>query len=450
MKRLVILLALLCLPLYAATTYVTVTLTVANSDGTLPSVTPEAYATVTWMPVASPAVIGLSQKATYDPATGTLSWTLPASSQVKFRVPLVPGVGGTYTLPASGTYDLNTAAPVTPAASPGWASSISPFLTIPAKGSIAVSNGTAWAMLAPGTNDYRLTADSTQPSGVKWAAVALSSTVPGGSSGQLQFNNAGAFGGVPGTSVNGSTGAMTLTAQAATTTPLTLQGTAGQSAPVLSIVEASNARGFSLTNPTGTTSITMGGYTPGLTMTCYGRSGMLEVYPDITLRSGATNAALVLSSIYSATTRPAIIISQNYDPKGLVSSGLFTALGLNTQFSFAPSSGSLSVDFAKIGGTWNQTGTASGNWRALVVNPTITASLGTANYLAWFGTSDTVKACITDTGAMTLASAMTAAAVTYSTLPPIYANNAAAVAGGLVAGQTYRTGADPDVLCVVH
>ena len=32
----------------------------------------------------------------------------------------------------------------------------------------------------------------------------------------------------------------------------------------------------------------------------------------------------------------------------------------------------------------------------------------------------------------------------------IYANNAAAVAGGLVAGQLYRTGADPDVVCVVH
>lgn len=32
----------------------------------------------------------------------------------------------------------------------------------------------------------------------------------------------------------------------------------------------------------------------------------------------------------------------------------------------------------------------------------------------------------------------------------VYANNAAAVAGGLIAGQFYRTGADPDVVCVVH
>lgn len=33
---------------------------------------------------------------------------------------------------------------------------------------------------------------------------------------------------------------------------------------------------------------------------------------------------------------------------------------------------------------------------------------------------------------------------------PVYANNAAAIAGGKVAGNLYRTGADPDPVCVVH
>ncbi|MEE8598922.1 MAG: hypothetical protein V3S69_05350 [Dehalococcoidales bacterium] len=33
---------------------------------------------------------------------------------------------------------------------------------------------------------------------------------------------------------------------------------------------------------------------------------------------------------------------------------------------------------------------------------------------------------------------------------PIYASNAAAITGGLVAGDVYRTGADPDALNVVH
>ena len=33
---------------------------------------------------------------------------------------------------------------------------------------------------------------------------------------------------------------------------------------------------------------------------------------------------------------------------------------------------------------------------------------------------------------------------------PVYANNVAAIAGGLTAGAFYRTGADPDPVCVVH
>lgn len=33
---------------------------------------------------------------------------------------------------------------------------------------------------------------------------------------------------------------------------------------------------------------------------------------------------------------------------------------------------------------------------------------------------------------------------------PVYANNAAAVTGGLTSGAFYRTGADPDAVCVVH
>lgn len=38
----------------------------------------------------------------------------------------------------------------------------------------------------------------------------------------------------------------------------------------------------------------------------------------------------------------------------------------------------------------------------------------------------------------------------FSALPPVYANNAAAIAGGLTAGAIYRSGADPDFLAIVH
>jgi hypothetical protein len=37
-----------------------------------------------------------------------------------------------------------------------------------------------------------------------------------------------------------------------------------------------------------------------------------------------------------------------------------------------------------------------------------------------------------------------------ATPPPVYANNAAAIAGGLSVGTLYRTGSDPDALCIVH
>jgi len=33
---------------------------------------------------------------------------------------------------------------------------------------------------------------------------------------------------------------------------------------------------------------------------------------------------------------------------------------------------------------------------------------------------------------------------------PVYASNAAAIAGGLAAGQIYRSGGDPDILRIVH
>jgi hypothetical protein len=40
--------------------------------------------------------------------------------------------------------------------------------------------------------------------------------------------------------------------------------------------------------------------------------------------------------------------------------------------------------------------------------------------------------------------------ISIPTLPQVFANNAAALAGGLVSGDVYRTGGDPDTLCIVH
>jgi hypothetical protein len=52
-------------------------------------------------------------------------------------------------------------------------------------------------------------------------------------------------------------------------------------------------------------------------------------------------------------------------------------------------------------------------------------------------------------GNLTLSGDASALTLTVTGLP-VYANNAAALAGGLVAGKCYRTGATPDPVCVVH
>lgn len=46
-------------------------------------------------------------------------------------------------------------------------------LTGAAKGSIAVRSGSAWALLAVGTNGQALVADSSQANGVKWGTGGL-------------------------------------------------------------------------------------------------------------------------------------------------------------------------------------------------------------------------------------------------------------------------------------
>lgn len=65
-----------------------------------------------------------------------------------------------------------------------------------------------------------------------------------------------------------------------------------------------------------------------------------------------------------------------------------------------------------------------------------------------FGTPS-VKMVVTTTGKFCVGSVVPTSPIQVPGLP-VYANNAAAVAGGLTAGAFYRTGADPDPVCVVH
>ena len=59
------------------------------------------------------------------------------------------------------------------------------------KGDISVHNGSIHTRLPVGTNNYVLTADGAQPSGVKWAPA---SAAPSGSDTEIQFNDGGVMG----------------------------------------------------------------------------------------------------------------------------------------------------------------------------------------------------------------------------------------------------------------
>jgi len=79
--------------------------------------------------------------------------------------------------------------------------------------------------------------------------VIPSGTPPGGSSGQLQGNNSGTFGGVPGTSANFITGAMSIVATANNVTPLSVGSFS--SSQLVPVVDLHNAGSGSITAPFG-------------------------------------------------------------------------------------------------------------------------------------------------------------------------------------------------------
>lgn len=74
----------------------------------------------------------------------------------------------------------------------------------PTKGNIMVGNGSAWVALGVGTDNYVLTADAAQASGLKWAAGGGGGGAPGGSSGQLQWNSSASFAGATGITTDGT------------------------------------------------------------------------------------------------------------------------------------------------------------------------------------------------------------------------------------------------------
>jgi hypothetical protein len=79
-----------------------------------------------------------------------------------------------------------------------------------AKGDLLTRSSSAPAVLSVGTNGHVLTADSAEANGMKWAAAAGGGGTPGGSDTQVQFNDAGAFGGDADMTWNKTTNVLTV------------------------------------------------------------------------------------------------------------------------------------------------------------------------------------------------------------------------------------------------
>lgn len=100
---------------------------------------------------------------------------------------------------------------------------------VPSNGAIPYGLGSWWSLLTPSTDGKVLTLSGGLPS---WQTPVV--TVPAGSATELQYRSgASTFGAVSGSAVTPATGAIGLTAQAATTVPLTIKAAANQSASLV-------------------------------------------------------------------------------------------------------------------------------------------------------------------------------------------------------------------------
>lgn len=93
------------------------------------------------------------------------------------------------------------------------------------------------ALLVAGTN---ISLTYNDASGTLTIASTASGGSPGGSSGQVQFNNAGAFGGAAALSYASSGTLFTVTSQAASDSPLRVRGAASQSGYLMVFVNSAN------------------------------------------------------------------------------------------------------------------------------------------------------------------------------------------------------------------
>lgn len=147
-----------------------------------------------------------------------------------------------------------------------------------------------------------------------------------------------------------------------------------------------------------------------------------------------------------------------------LSIGAMTVAEINDKLNYI--AGRIQKLFAKGNGALDTTGNAATSDHALFADLAINATnaalaaaatkLATARAINGVNFDGTAPITVTANASTLSGTALAAGVISakiklldLASIPP-FANNAAAIAGGLASGNLYRTGADPDILAIVH
>lgn len=278
-----------------------------------------------------------------------------------------------------------------------------------AKGDFLVYDGTNNVIFPVGTDGQSIVADSVQPAGVKWANVT---TAPGGTTGDIQYNNAGVFAGDTATTDgSGNIIATSFTGSGAGLTNIPSAGTQGQlqynnagvlAGDIANTDGAGNVQVLSLQSQGGditahvggnliaadggnviTTTGTFQGDGSGLTNVAGGTAGQLQYNTGTGLPLGGD----------TATTDGAgnlIVTSISGSGAGLTN---IAAAGTTGEFQYN-SGGVLAGDSAVTDGSGNWSNIASANITTVVASLFTANAAATFNDLAFFNNSVVINAGI--------------------------------------------------------
>jgi hypothetical protein len=177
------------------------------------------------------------------------------------------------------------------------------------------------------------------------------------------------------------------------------------------------------------------------------------VYNGDTVPAVEIGGCKVFNGTPDAINYTAGFLAQNIAGTGMLfqsGNGLVIFGGTETFFCFVDRNAA--TDFTKSGGFYQNAGVTNFWSRALNQNILSIAAngdvaLGPSAYAAYScsGGVSNIPAQVYSAGKAAFGSLRLAIGGV-----PIYATNADAITGGLVTGDVYRTGGDPDVLCIVH